>query len=99
MPLVVQHFDREPAETIDGGKSVLVGGVIAGIDRSPTGKGRLLEKGGDGRALVADAWLELGDLAPKDDTELRLFRGQAAGKPRHARAIDRRQSIVERQAA
>src|SRR5690348_191506 len=78
--LAVEHLDGESAETVHHGKAVLVGGVVAGIDRATAGEGRLGEKGGDRRALVTAAWLKLDHLAPKNDTDERLLRSKASRK-------------------
>src|SRR5690348_17072830 len=66
--LAILHLDRESAAVVHHREAVLIGGVVAGIDRAPAGEGWFSEESGDRRALVAAARLKLDHLAPKNDT-------------------------------
>src|SRR5258707_15359712 len=97
-PLRVGDLYGEAALAVDGGKTVLVGGVVSGINRDTAGKGRLGEKFGDRLALVAAARHEFDHLAALDQAQPRLRGGDFPGAPPYGGAVMGGAAVVGRQA-
>ena len=73
-PMFITDFDRDASHFIHDGECVLIGEVIADIDRQAIDKRRLLHESVDRRTLRARGWPELENaFAGLDDFELVAF--------------------------